>query len=210
MAYLKVKLPQYLLMTLMHFTFAFLLILSPTSRSEAQNNEGGSAVTAAQLESGRKQVVVVCSACHGLEGLSVNSLYPNLKGQKKDYLINQLKLFKKGTRKHPLMESYARPLSDTQIENLALYFSHFQRFEIQNRPIPPPAQQCIACHGPMGKSATELFPNLSGQRYDYLVNQMRNLKSGKRVNEVMNPIMKDLSDEDIQTIARFFTMDRIN
>lgn len=207
MTYQKVNLPQYLLTALISVTFA-LLILFPTSRSGAQNSDANIAAT--KLELGRKQVVVVCSACHGLEGLSANSLYPNLKGQKKDYLVNQLKLFKEGTRKHPLMESYARPLSDTQIENLALYFSHFQRFEIQNRPIPPPAQQCIACHGPMGKSATELFPNLSGQRYEYLVNQMRNLKSGKRVNAVMNPIMKDLSDEDIQTIARFFTMDRIN
>ncbi len=62
----------------------------------------------------------------------------------------------------------------------------------------------------MGKSATDLFPNLSGQRYDYLVNQLRNLKSGKRVHEMMNPIVKNITDEDIQSIARFFTVDRIN
>lgn len=163
-----------------------------------------------EWELGRKQVVVVCSSCHGLEGLSTNSLYPNLKGQKKDYLIKQLKQFKSGVRPHSLMESYARPLSEEQINNLALYYSSFPRFEIQNRPVPPPAEQCIACHGPMGKSATDLFPNLSGQRYDYLVNQLRNLKSGKRVHEMMNPIVKNITDEDIQSIARFFTVDRIN
>lgn len=184
----------------------FTLIFLFSAFSQANDHD----VDTITREKGRKQVVVVCSACHGLEGLSANSLYPNLKGQKKDYLINQLHLFKEGKRKHPLMESYARPLSEVQINNIALYYSHFQRFEIQNRPVPPPAMQCIACHGPMGKSATELFPNLSGQRYDYLVNQMRNLKSGKRVNAIMNPIMKEITDEDIQTIARFFTMDRIN
>jgi len=162
------------------------------------------------LELGKKQVIAVCSACHGLEGLSINSLYPNLKGQKRDYLANQLKFFKEGKRPHKLMESFARPLSEEQISNLSLYYSNFSRFEIQNRAIPQPAEQCIACHGPMGKSATDLFPNLSGQRYDYLVNQMRNLKSGKRINAIMNPIMKNISDEDIQTIARFFTMDRMN
>lgn len=189
------------LKSLLSLTFFF-----PALLALADNHD----VDVKALELGKKQVVVVCAACHGLEGLSANSLYPNLKGQKKDYLINQLRLFKEGKRKHPLMESYARPLSEKQITNLALYYSHFQRFEIQNRPIPPPAQQCVACHGPMGKSATDLFPNLSGQRYDYLVNQMRNLKSGKRINAIMNPIMKEITDEDIQTIARFFTMDRIN
>lgn len=187
----------------------YLLLCFPLTweHSHAQSNEGE---TVPAIEEGRRQVKVVCSACHGMEGLSLHSLYPNLKGQKKDYLINQLKLLKEGKRRHNLMESYARPLTEKQISNLATYYSSFQRFEIQNRPVPPPAQQCIACHGPMGKSATELFPNLSGQRYEYLVNQMRNLKSGKRVNAVMNPILKDISDEDIQTIARFFTMDRIN
>lgn len=192
---------------LIFFIGFFGTLLSPLLAQEAKK----SIVNSPEWELGRRQVAVVCSSCHGMDGLSNHSLYPNLKGQKKDYLAKQLKLFRDGSRPHALMEAYARPLSDQQIENLALYYSSFPRFEIQNRPMAStPAEQCIACHGPMGKSATELFPNLSGQRYDYLVNQMRNLKSGKRINEVMNPIMKSITDEDIQSIARFFTVDRIN
>lgn len=162
------------------------------------------------LESGRRQVVTVCSACHGMDGMSLNSLYPNLKGQKRDYLMKQLRDFKAGVRPHRLMSGFARPLNEEQIHNLALYYSSFQRFEIQNRPVPPQAELCVSCHGPMGKSATDMFPNLSGQRFDYLVNQMRNLKSGTRINPMMNPLMQNVSDEDIQIIARFFTIDRIN
>lgn len=187
-----------------------LLLILPFQYLFANSNSPIEVNNSPEWELGRKQVAVVCSTCHGMEGLSTNSLYPNLKGQKKDYLIKQLKLFKAGTRPSHLMESYARPLSEEQINNLALYYSSFPRFEIQSRPVPPPAEQCIACHGPMGKSATELFPNLSGQRFDYLVTQMRNLKSGKRINEVMNPILKNITDEDLQSIARFFTVDRIN
>jgi hypothetical protein len=34
---------------------------------------------------------VVCSACHGADGTSVNPQWPNLKGQKEEYLIKQIK-----------------------------------------------------------------------------------------------------------------------
>ncbi len=65
----------------------------------------------------------MCAACHGLNGISVAPVYPNLHGQKEQYIIKQLKAFKAGTRKDPLMSPMAAPLSDTDIENLAAYFS---------------------------------------------------------------------------------------
>ncbi len=65
----------------------------------------------------------MCAACHGPNGISVAPVYPNLAGQKEQYIIKQLKAFKDGTRKDPLMSPMAAPLTDADVENLAAHFS---------------------------------------------------------------------------------------
>jgi cytochrome c553 len=50
-------------------------------------------------------------------------LWPNLAGQKKGYLIKQMKAFRDGTRVEPSMSPMAKPLTDADIENLAEYYS---------------------------------------------------------------------------------------
>ncbi len=64
-----------------------------------------------------------CAMCHGPAGVSANDIWPNLAGQKQGYLIKQMKAFKDGSRKDPLMSPMAAPLSDEDIDNLAAYFS---------------------------------------------------------------------------------------
>ncbi len=65
----------------------------------------------------------LCAACHGAEGISANDIWPNLAGQKEGYLKKQIKAFKDGSRKDPMMSPMASPLSDDDIENLSAYFS---------------------------------------------------------------------------------------
>jgi cytochrome c553 len=66
---------------------------------------------------------VVCSACHGADGTSVNPQWPNLKGQKEEYLIKQIKAFRDGTRKDPAMAPMVAGLTDEDIANLAAYYA---------------------------------------------------------------------------------------
>jgi len=70
-----------------------------------------------------QQKAATCAACHGPTGISNNPLWPNLKGQKEQYLIKQLKAFRSGARQDPVMSPMARPLSDFDIENIAAYYS---------------------------------------------------------------------------------------
>jgi cytochrome c553 len=70
-----------------------------------------------------KAKAAVCAGCHGPDGISVNPLWPNLKGQKEGYIIKQLKALRAGTRTDPMMSPMAKPLTDADIENLAAYFS---------------------------------------------------------------------------------------
>lgn len=70
-----------------------------------------------------KSKSVVCAACHGADGNSANPMWPHLAGQHAPYLVKQMKDFKSGARKDPVMAPMAKPLSDQDIENLAAYFA---------------------------------------------------------------------------------------
>lgn len=70
-----------------------------------------------------KSKSAVCGACHGPDGNSTNAMWPNLAGQKAAYLVKQLKDFKSGARKDPIMAPMAAPLSVQDMENLAAYFT---------------------------------------------------------------------------------------
>ncbi|WIO75154.1 cytochrome c [Porticoccaceae bacterium LTM1] len=80
------------------------------------------AIQAGDAKAGKTKAVV-CTACHGPEGKSNNTMWPNLAGQQKGYLIKAMKDFRDGKRNDPLMTPMAKPLSDEDIENLAEYFS---------------------------------------------------------------------------------------
>ncbi|MCA1930398.1 cytochrome c [Rheinheimera sp.] len=71
-----------------------------------------------------KTKAAVCSACHGTEGISVLPDYPNLAGQKQKYLETSIKAYRDGMRKHAVMSPMAAGLSDTDILDLAAYFSN--------------------------------------------------------------------------------------
>jgi len=78
---------------------------------------------AADLGAGKAKVEAVCSACHGLNGVSVTDAIPNLAGQKAAYLEAQLKALKDGTRKNQVMGAMAAQLSTDDIANVAAYFA---------------------------------------------------------------------------------------
>jgi len=78
---------------------------------------------APDLEAGRAKAQAVCAACHGANGVSVSDSIPNLAGQRSAYLENQLKAWKSGTRKNPVMNAIGAQLSGDEMGNLAAYFA---------------------------------------------------------------------------------------
>ncbi len=70
-----------------------------------------------------KSKAAACAACHGNEGVSSNSEWPDLAGQQESYLVNQLKNFRDGSRKNTLMSPMAASLSDDDIANIAAYYA---------------------------------------------------------------------------------------
>jgi cytochrome c553 len=66
------------------------------------------------------------------------------------------------------------------------------------------SSQCVACHGDNGISVIEEAPNLAGQKELYIWNQLRDYKSGKRQNEMMSIIAKNLTEDEMKDIAAYY------
>lgn len=71
------------------------------------------------------------------------------------------------------------------------------------------AKACIACHGPEGKKPiVDTTPKLAGQNKGYLVQQLKDIKSGARNNggtAQMKAIAAGLNDADIEAIATYLS-----
>ncbi len=67
------------------------------------------------------------------------------------------------------------------------------------------AATCLGCHGPKGKSSNAQWPNLAAQQSTYLINQMNAFKSGTRSNPMMQSMAANLSNDDIDNLAAYFS-----
>ena len=64
-----------------------------------------------------------CAACHGADGNSTVGTYPSLAGQTARYLYLQLRDFKEGARKDPVMSAQLEGLNKQDFFDLAAYFA---------------------------------------------------------------------------------------
>jgi cytochrome c553 len=68
------------------------------------------------------------------------------------------------------------------------------------------AQVCAACHGPDGnKPSAPDQPVLAGQYEDYLVRALSDYKNGRRNNPIMKGFAAQLSKQDIEDLAAWFS-----
>jgi len=141
---------------------------------------------------GKVLAVQVCASCHGANGQSQSPMVPNLAGQQREYIVNQLRDYRDHTRSNKYAVQYmwgmAGPLTDKQIQELADYFAKQMPIKVVNKNANDPklvrgkeifekgipAQgviQCNSCHGPKGDGMAT-FPKISGQHTYYLIQQL--------------------------------------
>jgi cytochrome c553 len=79
---------------------------------------------AADVAKGQELAQAQCAACHGKDFISpVDPSYPKLAGQYQDYIEKALRDYQTGARKNAIMAGLAKPLSKTDIKNVAAYLS---------------------------------------------------------------------------------------
>ena len=179
-------------------------------------------MVAGSYEAGEAKAIV-CGACHGPNGNSVNPAWPSIAGQHAPYILKQLQAFKSGARTNVLMTGQAMMLSDEDMLNLAVFYEAQERaakavfdprtvikgqalYRGGNKQMN--AAACIACHGPNGKgNPAARYPSISGQYAQYTAQQLRDYASGTRKTDAPTKIMRDiaarLSEDDITAVASY-------
>ena len=181
--------------------------------------------TAPALAAGSKAAgqakAATCSACHGMDGNSVNPEWPSLAGQHETYILKQLNAFHGGQRQNPLMSPMATILSPEDMADLATYFSSqtirggetdpskaklgqhvYRSGDVEGR-----VMACAGCHGPTGRgNPPAAFPSIQGQQAAYVAIQLKAYKAGTRTtdpNQMMRNMAAALSDEEIDAVASY-------
>jgi cytochrome c553 len=175
-----------------------------------------------------------CFACHGAAGASVAPTFPRLAGQRADYLYHRLVSFKRADPKDPYysvspMKPIATSLSDTDMRDLATYFSSQTPPQTAASPAAPskgealflagdPAHgtpPCQGCHGAdAGGSSISTgqyaaYPSLRGQYAPYLIARLtsfhKNLPHDTTNDFIMGTVAQTLDDESIQALATWLS-----
>ncbi|WBV45253.1 cytochrome c [Pseudoroseomonas cervicalis] len=168
--------------------------------------------------------VAACATCHGAQGMPERGApYPRLAGLSADYVAKQLDDYANDVRRNEQMRPIARALNGPQRGAVAQYVASLPLPQTQlsvagldqrgreldevgdnARAIPG----CGNCHGPRGRGEGVMLPPLAGQPEAYLVSQLNAFRQQRRHNdtvEVMEGIASRLSDEDIRSLARYFS-----
>ena len=66
------------------------------------------------------------------------------------------------------------------------------------------AEACAGCHGENGVSQMENIPSLAGQPDQFIQWQLVYFRAGSRKNEQMQPIVAEISNEDIRDLGAYF------
>ena len=156
------------------------------------------------------KLTAACAACHGVEGISTNTLWPNLAGQQLDYLIKEMKAFRDGTRVDPTMPAeLLQDASDQDVAKLASYYSGLTQASPAVAEGGEPGQhvraQCVSCHGMNGITVSSIWANLASQKEGYLKKQLLDYKSGQREHPIMQVIAGELSDQQVADVAKYYS-----
>jgi len=66
------------------------------------------------------------------------------------------------------------------------------------------AELCVGCHGENGISQLENMPSLAGQPDQFIQWQLVYFRAGTRKNEQMQPIVEQLTNDDIRNLGAYF------
>lgn len=161
-------------------------------------------------ERGRK-LAYTCHGCHGIE--NYRNAYPNyavpkLGGQHAQYIVAALNEYDAKARWHPTMRGLAATLSDQDKADIAAFFEGAEPVVSSGKLVgtpPDAAQTCVACHGQDGVGIAPEYPTIAGQHADYIRQALKDYRSGKRQNAIMNGFAGQLSDKDIVALAEYFS-----
>ena len=170
-------------------------------------------------------VLESCARCHGIDGRGRGTdAFPSLAGQRREYLINAMHAYTRGTRHSGIMQPVAASVADPDVRAIADYYSRLparpagtgadadaiaRGAAIAQRGIPDQGvPSCLDCHGPREGPINPAYPRLAGQYADYLLLQLRLFRDGHRGGSayahLMDHVAPRLTDAQMRDVAAYY------
>ena len=154
-----------------------------------------------------------CTGCHGIPGYkNTYPMYkvPKIAGQNAAYLVAALSAYRAGDRPHPTMKLQAESLSQADIDDITAWLSSIEARHPDAPSAAPGSGQdktltCQACHGTDGMGTDPVYPVLAGQHGSYIARALNDYKNGTRKNTIMSGFAGNLSDQDIEDLAKWYS-----
>ena len=174
---------------------------------------------AAQMQRGEELVMGRCFLCHGATGDSSSPLYPKLAGQNSEYMLKQLRNFKRGERDSSDMRKVVADMDENDMQSVAFFFSRQQpsrgnsayaemralgeKLFSQGDPARG-LKPCRECHGDNGAGSATL-PRIAGQHTLYIETQLTLFEERKRTNDnaQMQDVAKRLTTDEVRAVAEY-------
>jgi cytochrome c553 len=158
-----------------------------------------------------KAAAAGCGGCHGEAGISATPGTPSLIGLDPKYFIAAINAYKGGQRKHDMMKTLVSGLSETDLNNIALYYALEKPGKAKTRAPgnaaagKTAAAGCVGCHGEGGVSGNPTTPSLAGQEAQYFVDAMRAYKDGARNDATMKGPAGSIDEATAKNLAAFYS-----
>ncbi|KPK16971.1 MAG: hypothetical protein AMJ67_13950 [Betaproteobacteria bacterium SG8_41] len=157
-----------------------------------------------------KAAAAACGGCHGEDGVSKTPGMPSLAGLDPKYFVVAMKGYADGHRKNDMMKSLATPLTDADLNNLALYYGLQKPRRAETPAAGDPAAgkkaaaDCAGCHGEQGVSGNPANPSIAGQDAEYFVAALKAYKDGSRSEGTMKNAVAKLDETAMKNLAAFY------
>jgi cytochrome c553 len=162
------------------------------------------------VQAGKAVAAAACAGCHGNAGVTQIAGMPSLVGLDPKYLIDAMKAYKTGQRKHDTMKAMLASLSEPAMNNIALFYA-LQTPAGAKTPAAGDraagknvAAGCAGCHGDQGVSGTPATPSLAGQDAQYLVAALQAYKGESRSDETMKGMVAALDNNAMKNLAAYY------
>jgi cytochrome subunit of sulfide dehydrogenase len=173
------------------------------------------------------KMVEPCFACHGEGGVSAEAEVPSIAGYSEDYFVYSLELYQKKERPCVEAEYHAgsnkgqktsmceivKGMSEREIEQMSEYFAD-QEFvrsrqtydvELARKGEDIHISKCEECHSKAGSSPSDNAGFLGGQKMDYLREQLKFVRDGRRfTSKKMRLRLEALGDAEMEAVVQYY------
>ncbi len=157
-----------------------------------------------------KEATAACAGCHGDDGNAQGPGTPSLAGQHESYLMLAIKSYQDGSRAAPMMQALVKPLSRSDIENIAYFYAAMEPRRAATPAAGDPyagvavTAPCAGCHGEDGNSTDPKTPRLAGLDAQYLEAAVNAYKDDTRTHDAMRAQVTPLREQDVKDLAAFY------